>query len=135
MDKVLKVKKSFLGVEVDDTFEYNKDENTYNCDKSNVYSYCGNNDCTIKSNYLVSISTNEANSFVEKGYLEPIKNDKNTEHVNVFDKIGTMIDAYVADLNNIDEDMKDSPECMKVEKRTVLENLVKTLWSLKQYKY
>ena len=31
--------------------------------------------------------------------------------------------------------MKDSPECMKVEKRTVLENLVKTLWSLKQYKY
>ena len=135
MDKVLKVKKSFLGVEIGDTFEYNKDENTYNCDKSNIYSYCGNNECTVKSNYSVSLSVDETKGFIEKGYLEVVKNDKKSEHVNVFDKIDSLIRLYTADLNNLDEDMKDSPACMKVEKQTVLENMINTLWSLKQYKY
>ena len=135
MDKVLKVKKSFLGVEIGDTFEYNKDENTYNCDKSNIYSYCGNNECTVKSNYSVSLSVDETKGFIEKGYLEAVKNDKKSEHVNVFDKIDSLIRLYTADLNNLDEDMKDSPVCMKVEKQTVLENMIDTLWSLKQYKY
>lgn len=51
--------------------------------------------------------------------------------VNVFDEIDNMLDAYTKDLKNINTDMDNAPECLKVEKTTVLKNLIKTLNYLK----
>ena len=61
-----------------------------------------------------------------------IKSDKpEKEFVNVFNAIDNMLDTYKSDLKNIDTDMSDAPECLKVEKTTVLRNLIKTLDYLK----
>ena len=45
-----------------------------------------------------------------------------------------MIDTYNEDLKNIDKDTEDFPQCMKVEKETVLRNLIKVLSYLKTLK-
>lgn len=49
----------------------------------------------------------------------------------MFNAIDNMLDTYKSDLKNIDTDMSDAPECLKVEKTTVLRNLIKTLDYLK----
>ena len=54
--------------------------------------------------------------------------------VNIFDQIDALIDSYTYELNTIDESMKDSPACMKVEKETVLRNMIKLLDHLKSLK-
>ena len=51
--------------------------------------------------------------------------------VNVFDEIDKMLNTYTSDLKSIDSDMDNAPECLKVEKATVLKNLIKTLNYLK----
>ena len=66
---------------------------------------------------------------IKAGILENAKTDKS--FVNVFDEIDNMINTYSTELKNIDKDMANSPECLKVEKTTVLQNLIKTLDHLK----
>ena len=48
----------------------------------------------------------------------------------------SMIDtlAEFKELKNIDKDMKDQPTCLKVEKTTVLNNMIKLLNHLKGLK-
>ena len=136
MDKVLKVKKSFLGTDVNDIFEYDKENNTYELNKNHTYSQVEDgNPYTVKSSYEVSLSADNINDLINKGYLVPVKDDNKKVYVNIFDKIDELINLYISDLKNIDEDMKNAPACLKIEKQTVLENLVQTLESLKQYKY
>ena len=136
MDKVLKVKKSFLGTDVNDIFEYDKENNTYELNKNHTYSQVEDgNPYTVKSSYEVSLSADNINDLINKGYLVPVKDDNKKAYVNIFDKIDELINLYISDLKNIDEDMKNAPACLKIEKQTVLENLVQTLESLKQYKY
>ena len=69
---------------------------------------------------------------VKNGILEdPFATKTNSSFVNVFDEIDDMLIKYNADLHNIDKDMKGQPECLKVEKPTVLSNLIKVLTHLK----
>ena len=136
MDKVLKVKKSFLGTDVNDIFEYDKENNTYELNKNHTYSQVEDgNPYTVKSSYEVSLSADNINDLINKGYLVPVKDENKKVYVNIFDKIDELINLYISELKNIDEDMKNAPACLKIEKQTVLENLVQTLESLKQYKY
>ena len=136
MDKVLKVKKSFLGTDVNDVFEYDKENNTYELNKNHTYSQVEDgNPYTVKSSYEVSLSADNINDLINKGYLVPVKDENKKVYVNIFDKIDELINLYISELKNIDEDMKNAPACLKIEKQTVLENLVQTLESLKQYKY
>lgn len=58
--------------------------------------------------------------------------EKAEPFINVFDEIDSLIEKYTYDLNNIDG--QDMPECMKVEQRTVMLNLIKVLNYLKGLK-
>ena len=76
MDKVLKVKKSFLGTDVNDIFEYDKENNTYELNKNHTYSQVEDgNPYTVKSSYEVSLSADNINDLINKGYLVPVKDD------------------------------------------------------------
>lgn len=134
MTKTLIVTKPFSVMEPGDTLELNADgmyESVYkeenhgtNDEEGSVYS-------TYSSSY--AISPDYAISLIKKGYLkdaEPKKN--NTPFVNVFDEIDDMIEAYSEDLANLDADMASQPKALKVEKETVLTNMLEVLNHLKK---
>jgi hypothetical protein len=45
-----------------------------------------------------------------------------------------MLEEYNEELGNIDDDMADEPACLKVEKETVLRNMIKVLEHLNSLK-
>ena len=80
-----------------------------------------------------SISTDAASKLIKAGILTDNDTQKSA-FVNVFDTMDDMIHTYQDDLDNIDEDMKDAPACLKIEKETVLRNLIKTVSYLRSLK-
>jgi hypothetical protein len=62
------------------------------------------------------------------------ENEKNDKFVNVFDEIHDMLETYTEELSNIDEDMANQPACLKIEKETVLRNLINALSHLNSLK-
>lgn len=135
MTKVLHVIKPFFVMSKGDEFELNengmyessyKEENHESDDES----------CEVYSSYKSSyeISPTYAQMLVQDGYLMEDKTPKSKNEapfVNVFDEIDTLLKTYEKDLNNLDEDMADEPKALKVEKETVLNNLIKVLNHLK----
>ena len=81
-----------------------------------------------------SISTDFAKDLISNGILDDGEKKEDRNFVNVFDTMDDMLDTYQKDLDNIDTDMKDSPACLKIEKETVLRNLIKTLSYLRSLK-
>jgi len=47
--------------------------------------------------------------------------------MNVFDEISRLTNKYEDELKNLNEDMANMPECMKVERTTVLNNMLSLL--------
>lgn len=138
MTNTLKVVKPFLGFEVGDVLAYNADTNMYESEYNSEYHENDEDDsASVIYNSTCKISSDYVQSLVEEGYLVNNSVDtktQNTKFVNVFDEIDNMLASYHADLANIDADEKDTPECLKVEKRTVLSNLIKALNHLKELK-
>lgn len=138
MTNTLKVVKPFLGFEVGDVLAYNADTNMYESEYNSEYHENDEDDsASVIYNSTCKISSDYVQSLVEEGYLVDNSVDtktQNTKFVNVFDEIDNMLASYHADLANIDADEKDTPECLKVEKRTVLSNLIKALNHLKELK-
>lgn len=122
MAKILKVKVPFSSLEVGDTFEKRGDvyvsEYTRNDElfKDSEYSSVYSSTYTISESYAKALCT--------IGYLEEVIPVKKS---NVFDEIDKLMNSYKEDLENLDSDMKSSPACLKIEKKTVLENLCKLL--------
>lgn len=131
MQKILKVIKPFYVMEKDDEFVLSQDGKEYVSNYSEQYNSNDEND-TLKANYTSNfvISAEYAQTLLENGYLEEVK-PKST-FVNVFDEIDKMIKTYELDLKNIDEDCSTYPACLKLEKETVIKNLLQTLNYLKQ---
>lgn len=134
MTNTLKVMKPFFVMEEGDTFE--KTENgSYRSEYSSSYSVAGSDvdaDSVYNSSY--EISESYAKALLNEGILEEVK-PKRDSFVNVFDEIENLLKTYNADLCKLDEDMKDAPACLKVEKETVLRNMSKLLdhlYSLKK---
>lgn len=73
---------------------------------------------------------------IDEGYLEEVDNTTtdNKPFTNVFDEIKTLKEKYNAELSKLNEDMKLAPQCLKVERETVLSNLVKMLDHLESLK-
>lgn len=138
MTNTLKVVKPFLGFEVGDVLVYNADTNMYESEYNSEYHENDEDDsASVIYNSTCKISSDYVQNLVEEGYLVDNSVDtktQNTKFVNVFDEIDNMLASYNADLANIDADEKDTPECLKVEKRTVLSNLIKALNHLKELK-
>ena len=134
MSKVLRVIDPFFVMEIGDTFELSEDGKEYVSHHSEEF-HTAKDDGEVNSTYdsVFKISLKWAQQLVEDGYLEEVEETQKPTpaFVNVFDEIDRLIDKYqkeAKDLNNSDEII---PECLKVEKTTVLTNLLNVLNYLK----
>jgi hypothetical protein len=138
MSKILTVIEPFFTMEVGDTFELTKDGNSYVSACNVGHDEIDSDNNHISSNYSASftISKDYAKLLIEEGYLEEssAEEKKHSSFVNVFDEIAKLIEKYGDELDNLDNDYKDQPACMKVEKETVLRNIIKVLMHLNSLK-
>jgi hypothetical protein len=133
MSKVLRVIDPFFVMEIGDTFTLSEDGKKY-ISQHNEEFHTAKDDGDLNSTYnsTFEISLKWAKQLIEDGYLEEVEEtDKSTPFVNVFDEIDTLIDKYQTELNNLPNTMAKAPECLKVEKTTVLSNLLSVLNHLK----
>lgn len=136
MNKTLNVIEPFMYFEPGDVFERAEDGN-YVYEDSEFTTVNDESDGEMKTSYTSKfvISSKYAEELVKKGILEDPFATKDVEpFVNVFDEIDDMLTIYSNELKNIDKDMKDQPICLKVEKTTVLNNMIKLLNHLKGLK-
>lgn len=139
MTKTLKVVKPFYVMEVDDTFELSEDGQSYVSKYNTEYSSAnsdGDNVVEAKYNSIFTISVEYAEELVMGGYLEEVtpvaEKKEDSTFVNVFSEIDSLMSKYAKELSQLND--QDLPACMKVEKETVLRNMIKVLDHLKSLK-
>lgn len=115
-----------------DILEPNEDGSYYTAEHSEEFNKTGVNGETFASSvsYTVTFSADYVNNLVENGYLEEIDDT----FVNVFDEIDKLLNMYENELKEVEADKDPVPACLKVEKTTVLTNLIKVLNHLKSLK-
>ena len=133
MTKKLEVIEPFFGLELGDVMNLSDDEKSYVAEYNSAYKENDDDDSSVKVSYSskCSISVDYAKELIDEGMLKEVA-EKAEPFINVFDEIDSMIEKYTYDLNNVDT--QDMPECMKVEQRTVMLNLIKVLNYLKGLK-
>lgn len=137
MTKILRVIVPFFVVEEGDTFEWNNNTKMYVVEHNEEFHKSDDNSTELKSEYKSNFAISEgyAKELVEDGYLEEVTpENKNKTFVNVFDEIQRLINKYTEELNNLCKDMANMPECMKVERATVLNNILSVLNHLSELK-
>lgn len=137
MTKTLIVVKPFYMLEIGDTLELSADGQTYESSYNEEMGNSIDDGSEVFGSYssTFKISTAYASELIDKGYLknDDVETSKGT-FVNVFSEIDTLLSKYNDELKNIDEDYANMPQCMKVEKITVLENMITVLDHLKNLK-
>lgn len=135
MAKVLRVINPFFMADKDDTFVLSEDGKFYIAEHNEEFKAVGADDIDTKSTFssTFTISLNWAKELIEEGYLEEVspKTEKSSTFVNVFDEIDILLKKYNDELKNLPEDMASFPECVKLERTTVLTNIIKVLEHLK----
>lgn len=138
MSKTLRVIEPFFVMEIGDTLELSTDGKSYISQRNEEFHKHGDDAEDINSTYTstFTISTDYAAYLIKEGFVEEVyaSEKEQTPFVNVFGEIDKLLAQYADELKNIDEDCANMPECMKVEKTTVLKNLIKTLSYLKGLK-
>ena len=140
MSKVLKVIKPFFVLDKDDTLELSQDGTTYSSVYKEQTSQSDDASSNIQSTYTseYTISVDYAKLLIEEGYLEEVKKSEpvvdKRDFVNVFEEIDMLIEDYTEALKNIDDEMANMHDCLKVERKTVLDNLITLLTHLKSLK-
>lgn len=129
MTKSLKVIKPLLSLSIGDTLELSKDGKFY------VFEYKDHYD---ESNYMFSttcsFSIEYANELIKEGYLTNYTFAENKPFINVFDVITNLLKTYQGQLDEVLQKDGDYPMCLKVEKQTVLSNMIKLLMHLNSFK-
>lgn len=136
MSKILRTINQFFVMEVGDLFTLSEDGTQYVSEHNEEFRReTDDNRGSVNStfNSTFSISPDYAKELILEGYLEEVNDDKG-DFVNVFDEIDKLTTVYADELHNMAEDHPDYPECLKVEKTTVLTNLLKVLKHLKSLK-
>jgi predicted transcriptional regulator len=135
MTKILKVVKPFFVMEAGDTFEYDAETKQYKSVYNEEHNGSDENNSTVISSYnsVYTISEEYAKMLIDNGYLVEI-NDKKQNFVNIFEAIDTLIKEYSEELEKSLTTEDDTPQCLKVEKETVLRNLIKLLEHLRSLK-
>jgi hypothetical protein len=89
---------------------------------------------TFSTNF--SISPEYAKDLIAEGIIEEAtETEQNkTPFVNIFDEIDTLLARYTEQLNDVEENSNDIPACMKIERETVLNNMITLLKHLKSLK-
>lgn len=134
MAKILRVIDPFFEMNVDDTFVLSEDEKFYVAEKTEEFhTATPDSEGDFNSSYKswFKISPKWAKQLIEEGYLAEDEPKKTEGFVNVFDEIDTLLKKYQKELNSLSRDMKDAPECLKVERTTVLTNIISVLNHLK----
>lgn len=135
MTKILKVIKPFFVMENGDTFEYNADTDQYESVYNEEYNSSNEDNSTVVSSYnsVYRISKEYAKMLLDNGYVEEVDDKK--RFVNIFDEINNKLSEYNNELcvlkSKADE---NTPQCLLVEKETVLRNMIKLLEYLKGLK-
>lgn len=136
MKKVLRVINSFFVMDLGDIFEYDENTGMYvSKHKEDFYRTDDGAVDEIKSSYNseFQISEDYAKSLIDDGYLEVVDDDTKP-FVNIFDEINTLLEKYKNGLKTIEQDTAGLPACVKVERESVLTNLVTLLEHLKSLK-
>jgi hypothetical protein len=136
MAKILRVIDPFFVMDLNDTFEYNADTKMYvSHHKEEFYKMDDDTINEVKSSYNseFQISEDYAKTLIEEGYLEEVT-ESDKPFVNVFDEIDTLLNKYQKGLETLNEDCAELPTCVKVERETVLTNMVTLLKHLKGLK-
>jgi hypothetical protein len=135
MTKILKVIKPFFVMENGDTFEYNADTDQYESVYNEEHNSSNEDNSTVVSSYnsVYRISKEYAKMLLDNGYVEEVDDKK--RFVNIFDEINNKLSEYNNGLcvlkSKADE---NTPQCLLVEKETVLRNMIKLLEYLKGLK-
>lgn len=135
MTKILKIIKPFFVMENGDTFEYNADTDQYESVYNEEHNSSNEDNSTVVSSYnsVYRISKEYAKMLLDNGYVEEIDDKK--RFVNIFDEINNKLSEYNNELcvlkSKADE---NTPQCLLVEKETVLRNMIKLLEYLKELK-
>lgn len=138
MAKTLRVIDPFFVMELGDLFEYSEDSKMYvSVHNEDFYNTDGNSVDSVKSSYSseFSISPDYAKTLIKEGYLEEVSEaEKSTNFVNIFDEIDNLLAKYKTGLKTIEKDMAELPACVRVERQTVLTNMITLLEHLKSLK-
>lgn len=137
MAKTLIVTKPFFTLDAGDTLELTKDGDMYEALYNEEIGNSVDSGADVYGSYSSSfkISQSYAKELMDQGYLKAEANDESkAQFVNVFTEIDNLINKYSNELSNIDKDYKDAPQCLKVEKNTVLSNMITVLNHLKNLK-
>lgn len=138
MAKTLRVIDPFFVMELGDLFEYSEDSKMYiSVHNEDFYNTDGNSVDSVKSSYNseFSISPDYAKTLINEGYLEEVSDaEKSTSFVNIFDEIDNLLAKYKTGLKTIEKDMAELPACVRVERQTVLTNMITLLEHLKSLK-
>lgn len=135
MTKILKVIKPFFVMENGDTFEYNADTDQYESVYNEEHNSSNEDNSTVVSSYnsVYRISKEYAKMLLDNGYVEEVDDKK--RFVNIFDEINNKLSEYNNELcvlkSKADE---NTPQCLLLEKETVLRNMIKLLEYLKGLK-
>lgn len=135
MTKILKVIKPFFVMENGDTFEYNADTDQYESVYNEEHNSSNEDNSTVVSSYnsVYRISKEYAKMLLDNGYVEEV--DEKKRFVNIFDEIDNKLSEYNNELYTLKtKDNENTPQCLLVEKETVLRNMIKLLEYLKGLK-
>lgn len=135
MTKILKVIKPFFVMENGDTFEYNADTDQYESVYNEEHNSSNEDNSTVVSSYnsVYRISKEYAKMLLDNGYVEEV--DKKARFVNIFDEIDNKLSEYNNELYTLKTKAdENTPQCLLVEKETVLGNMIKLLEYLKGLK-
>lgn len=135
MTKILKVIKPFFVMENGDTFEYNADTDQYESVYNEEHNSSNEDNSTVVSSYnsVYRISKEYAKMLLDNGYIEEV--DEKKRFVNIFDEIDNKLSEYNNELYTLKTKAdENTPQCLLVEKETVLRNMIKLLEYLKGLK-
>lgn len=135
MTKILKVIKPFFVMENGDTFEYNADIDQYESVYNEEHNSSNEDNSTVVSSYnsVYRISREYAKMLLDNGYVEEV--DEKKRFVNIFDEIDNKLNEYNNELYTLKTKAdENTPQCLLVEKETVLRNMIKLLEYLKGLK-
>lgn len=135
MTKILKVIKPFFVMENGDTFEYNADTDQYESVYNEEHNSSNEDNSTVVSSYnsVYRISKEYAKMLLDNGYVEEV--DEKKRFVNIFDEIDNKLPEYNNELYTLKTKAdENTPQCLLVEKETVLRNMIKLLEYLKGLK-
>lgn len=136
MSKILEVTTPFFSSNLGDRFEVTEDGKNYTSEYNEQFNRSGENGESFDSVYQskFTISEDYAKWLIEEGVLKEVVDTQEEKFVNVFDEIDTLLTQYTHDLEEVSADKDQVPACLRVEKTTVLSNLIKVLTHLKSLK-